>query len=158
MRLIGVMLLCLTIAACASKQNWQYSQMDTGSAEFSSSRLSYINRSHKDVYLEILRTKDACRGYLCTHHPAILSSQNNQKTTEVSIFIGKETHSFLAKKHDGGHKLLLPDELTSIILSNLEKNNEIIIDISGNQTSLSPQGFLSHYKKLQKNSIFFLKK
>lgn len=154
MRLIGTMLLCLITVACASKGNWKQDHIDSGSAEFNSSRLSFVlpdTRNH--LQLELLRTKNACHGYLCVNSLSIPFYQNDPKAASISILIGEETISCLAKRHEGGHRVLLSKEILDRILNALEKGKEVTITASGYQTILKPEGFSAQYKKFQKDSL-----
>ena len=156
MRLLGAMLLCLALAACASKGNWKYNEISSGSSEFNSSRLSFVALdSPARLQLEILRTKNACRGYLYVHSVPILANQNDTKTSTLSILIGEETLSFLAQRHEGGHRILLSEEALSKIVNSLKQGLEVTLSTSGYQTTLNPQGFASQYEKFQKNPHFF---
>ncbi len=150
MRTFGVMLLCSALAACASKGNWQHNHISSGSAEFSSSRLSFTPpNSYNQIQLEILRTKEASRGYLYVHSLPFSSYQDDKKIAPISILIGEETLFFLAKRHEGGHRVLLSEEILHKILQALETGYEVTLSTPGYKTTLNPDGFASQYKKFQ---------
>ena len=152
MRLIGAMLLCIALAACASKSHWKYDQINSGSSEFNSSRLSFVlPDSPSNLQLEILRTKNACRGYLYVHAFPIPAYQNDKKNAEIFIAIEDEAFSCLAQRHEGGHRLVLSESILNQILNALEHDQKVNISTSGYKTTLNPNGFSSQHKKL-KNS------
>lgn len=149
--LSGVLLLSLW--SCTSNNHWKHSQISGDTEQFSSSRLSYkVANIPNSMYLEIIRRREAYRGYLCVPTRSIPPHQNNPKTALISIRIDDTSESYVVSRHQGGNKLLLNQECLEKILEALEKGQSVIVQASGYTTKLEPEGFSSQYEKFRKSS------
>ncbi len=143
------------LTSCASKGHWKHSHMSTGTSEFSSSKLSYMFPDpNNSIQLEIFRTEKHYRGYLSVQSHPIVPSQNDPQKALVYFQIQEESFSFLATRHQGGHRVLLPEEALEKILEALLQNVEVTLETSGYRTKINPEGFSSNYTKFQNPSKF----
>lgn len=150
--LLGV--LTFFVSACSSKGHWKHSHLNTGT-EFSSSKMAYVFPDpNNSIQLEVFRTQKNCRGYISVHSHPIKPVSNDPKKALVSLQIENDSSSFLAIRHDGGHRLLLPEEVLENILLALSQNKEVILETSGYKAKISPEGFSSTYAKFQNPSKF----
>lgn len=143
---------CL-LTACASSNNWRHGHVNSGTSDFSSSRLSYTNPNpSQGMDLEIIRTNKASRGYLAVHSHPILPYEKDPKKALVSLQIEHESFSCIASRHEGGHRVLLPEEIVQKIILSLMNGKEVLIETSGYKAQISPEGFSDHYLKFQNPS------
>lgn len=159
MNKVGLIFFCplLFLTACAShKQNerlgsWRQSSIHSGSSEFDSSRLSYVFAPPNNALeLQILQTKEGCKGYLCIHRRQMPA---NIKKIPLTLEFSDKKKQYFAEKHQGGQKLSLPQEALEELFTALKNEQTVLLTLSGHQMVLSPEGFLSEYKKFQNPSI-----
>ncbi|MBS0627832.1 MAG: hypothetical protein JSS09_06435 [Verrucomicrobia bacterium] len=150
--LLGMLLI---LAACTPKSHWNVSQIDGGSSQFRSSRLSYvISNASNSLQMEIIRREKALKGYLFVQGRTLLEHPETPKHSLIFVQIKEETNSYLVSRYEGGQRLLLPDDLLQKILKALKDETEVTLKVSGYQTTLTPAGFSSSYEKWQKNTHF----
>lgn len=151
--LLGVL---IATAACTSKSHWKHSQIDGGSSQYSSSRLSYgVPNTHNTLQMEIIHRKHHYKGYLFVQGRAIPESKDHPQQALISVQIGEEKESYLVTRYAGGQRLALSEELLQKILQALKIDQEVTIQASGYTTTLDPTGFSSLYKKWEKNPYFY---
>ena len=145
----------LASSACAPKSNWKHSQIDGGSNQYSSSRLSYgISNAHNALQLEIIHRKQAYKGYLFVQGRTIPEALDHPKQALISVQIAEDKESYLVTRYEGGQRLSLPNDLLLKIFQALEEGQEVILQASGYTTTLDPNGFSSLYNKWKKNPYF----
>ena len=148
--LLGV--LAISCSACSSKGHWKHTHLNTGT-EFSSSKIAYVFPDpNNSIKLDTIRSQKSYNGYLSVNSHPIVPSSTDPKKAKVSLQIQNDTFSFLATRHEGGHRLLLPEEALGKILLALSQNIEVILETSGYKTTLKSEGFSSTYKKFQNPS------
>lgn len=144
-----------TTVACTPKSHWNLSQIDGGSSQFNSSRLSYsIANTSNPLQMEIIRREKSCKGYLFVKGRTLIEHPEHPKRSLLLVQIKEETSSHLVSRYEGGHRLLLPDDLLEKILKALQEGTEVTLKTSGYHTVLNPTGFSSSYEKWQKNTRF----
>jgi len=115
--------------------------------------MSYVFPDHNNnIQFEVFQTQKTCRGYLSVHSHPIVPSSLDPKKALVALYIEQDSFTFLASRHEGGNRLLLPEKELTKILSALSENKEIWIETSGYKSKISPEGFSSTYKKFQNPS------
>ncbi len=142
----------LAVTACTSGHPWKYSHVNGESDQFRSSRLSYaILNTPNPLQLEIIRKKETNKAYLSTQGKAFSEHPDHPGYTLISISAKDSTKSYLAKRYEGGQRLVLPEILIEKILDGLQSGEEIIVKTTGYMTTLKPEGFAPAYEKWQKN-------
>jgi hypothetical protein len=155
MRRSCLLFFCLLAAGCASKSNWSHSQIDSGSAQFSSSRLTHtLADAPNRLQLEVIQTKNTRKGYLYVHSHPIPPSKANPKLSNVYIQTEDNSFSYLAIRHSGGNRILLPEEALEKIFYALKSGEIVTLKSGGYVATLSPNGFENEYKKFQSPSKF----
>ena len=146
----ALLLFLLLCASCNTKGNWKTDAVRGDSGTISSSRLLYKSPiSMQGMGFEVFRMGEENKGYLC-----LLSPYRNT-TNELTIsFYTDSAESFqcTALLHEGGERVLLPEETTKKVLLSLQEGKSITLDVLGRTSILEPQGFSSCYKEFQKNS------
>lgn len=134
--------------SCSSKGHWQHTSMNSGSTLHSSTRLSYAPPSSSSkLQLEIMQYKGEKRGYLCSSSHPIPCLEGNPKQAFVTLKIQDEVFSYIAIRHEGGQRVLLPSTAIEKILSSLEKGEKATLEVPGAKIILLPEGFSSQKKK-----------
>ena len=147
------LLLCLLTASCSSKHHWSHSQLDSGSSQFSSTRLSHtLLDTPNRLQLEVIQTQDSCKGYLYVHSRPIPPIREDSALAKVYLTIKEERSFYLVTRHAGGHRLLLPDEALDSIVNALLEGEVVEISSAGYSSTLSPKGFKQEYSKFQSPS------
>ncbi len=148
------LLLLGVLTACTPQGHWKHAYLNTGT-EFSSSKLAYVFPDpHNSIHLEILRSETSCTGYLFVHSHPIASVSTDPKKALVSLQVGDNVSSFLAIRHEGGHRLLLPEDMLEKVLLALSQDQTVLLETSGYKAKLSPEGFSRVYAKFQNPSKF----
>ena len=147
---IWIPLSCLLVTSCGSKGYWKEDHIYSGSSEFSSTKLSYLSPdSNNAVQMEIFQTKESLMGYLYVQATPIPAFQDNPKKAEVHLQIEEKSFSYIVTRHEGGHKLLLSEEILLVILEALAKKATVFVKLQGYRANISPEGFEPYYKRFQ---------
>lgn len=146
-------LLGLSLTSCASKENWRHSHITSGTTDFNSSRLVYTTEnSSEKINLELIQTKNALRGYLSVHSHPILPYDKDPKKALISITIENDSFYCIGQRHEGGHRILLPEETLQLLIAALREGKSTLIETSGYKTKINPEGFPTHYLQFKKRS------
>jgi hypothetical protein len=124
--------------------------MQTGNSSFDSSKISYYSADPvRGINLEILKTKDNLHFYLDVSSRSIPPYKNNLKEAIVEIEVEGQKYIFIASRHSGGQRVLLPTQAQELIVSSLQGDKSVQIALSGYKTTLLSDGFAERYEKLQ---------
>lgn len=150
-----IFFLLFAISSCQSKGHWKEEHIGSGSSIFSSARLSYLfPDTNNGIHLEVLQIHDSYKGYLSVQSTPIPAYQDDPQKAKLSLQIGEKHFSYIVIRHEGGHRLVLPEEGLSSILEALSQGITVRIELSGYQSELSPIGFSSCFKKFQRSFKF----
>ena len=139
----------LFIAGCNKSSHWSTNHVKTGSSAFDSSELCYRTSDPANgLDLAMIRTKDTLRFYLAVRSRSIPPYQNNPKQALVEILIDNNKYIFIAARHEGGQRLLLPEECQQLVLDSLKNNLSVTFQLSGYQAFIEPSDFETQFKKL----------
>lgn len=143
------------LTGCSRSDSWKVSHIQSGSKEFSSSRLSYRSPDPVNgVDVEFLSLEDSCHLYLNVHSHPIKPYKGDSKTALVQVKTEDLTSSYLAHRHQGGQRLLLPDTVKDYIVEKLKQGQFVTISTSGYSSTLSPESFDRKYFLLEKPPRF----
>lgn len=142
------------LAACAKTNNWAVSHIQTGDAEFDSSKLSFpTHDAVNGIDLEMLCIHGQVRSYLQVHSQTVPPYQGNLKKALVTLQIGDETFTETAFRHEGGQRIRLSATLQDRLLAALKENKSVTIRLEGFKTVISAEEFLNRFKEFQGSPI-----
>jgi len=154
-RFMGACLTAALLIGCSRSDNWKVSHIQSGSKQFSSSRLSYHTPDPiNGIDVEFLALDTSCNLYLHVHSHPVKPYKGDQKTALVSMKTEEKSESFVAKRHAGGQRLLLPAQANDFLVTSLKEGKTVIISTSGYSSTLSPNSFERKYHLLEKPPRF----
>jgi hypothetical protein len=137
------------LSCCSKPSHWSSSHVKTGSSAFDSSELCFRTTDPVNgLDLAMIRTKESLRLYLEVRSRAIPPYQNNPKQALVEVLIGSDKYSFIGFRHEGGQRLLLPNDCQEIVLDSLKNNITVTFHLSGYKAVIDPKDFEAKFKKL----------
>lgn len=143
------LLLLLLSCSCNKGSSWVSSHIQSGNVSFDSSKLTYLSADPlRGVNLQILRTKDCLHFYLDVLSRVIPPYKNDPKQAIVEIEIEGKKHTFIAARHSGGQRVLLPFDAQELITASLKEGKNVQIALSGYKTTFLSEGFSERYEKL----------
>ena len=149
------LLLLLCCASCKSNNSWTFDRVESGSSNFNSTRMTFPSPDPiNGIDVELLRTSNRLYAYLNVHSLPIPQLNNHPKHAFVYFLIGEEKHRFEALCREGGQRLLLPDEATTLLISAMQKQQTIDIKVSGYAAQVTPSGFSTYYSKMVHSPLF----
>lgn len=147
-----IAVLCL---GCSRSDSWKVSHIQSGSTEFSSSRLSYHTKDLVNgIDAEFLSVEDSCHLYLHVHSHPIRPYKGDAKKALVQIKTPGETKNFIAHRHEGGQRLLLSEEAKDYIVKALHEGENVVVSTSGYSSTLTAESFDKKYYLLEKPPRF----
>ncbi len=148
-----LLLLLVLLSACRHSDRWAYNQIESGDKQFNSTKLSHHTSDLVNgLDLEFMRIAGEIRTYLNIHSLPIPSSKEDPKTTSGFLTIGSEKHPFQAFRHEGGQRLLLPKEISELIIQALSHNLPVHIKVFGYSSTITAEGFEPKFQKMMKDS------
>lgn len=137
------------LVSCSQATPWSINHIKTGNACFDSSELCYRSSDPANgLDLEMIRTQESLRLYLSVRSRIIPPYKNNPQEAIVEVLANGEKHRFIAFRHEGGQRVLLPEECQNLILSQLKDNHPVAISLSGYKNIIEPTSFSSFYEQL----------
>jgi hypothetical protein len=141
------------LSACQNRDRWAYNQIESGDKKFNSTKLSHFTSDLVNgLDLEFMRIAGEVRTYLNVHSLPIPSSKEDPKTTSGFLTIGSEKYPFQACRHEGGQRLLLPQDISNILIEALSNNQTVHIKVFGYASSITAEGFEPKFQKMMKDS------
>jgi hypothetical protein len=138
------------LVSCHKKDNWRYSQIQSGSPVFSSARLSYFSSDIVNgIDLEFIALENSCHLYLSVHKHPLKPYKDDQEKVLIKVQSENENKFFIASRHRGGQRALLSESAQSYIVSSLLNNHSIVISSSGYMSRITPESFTRKYPLLQ---------
>lgn len=147
-RFFAVALLFL-LSGC-QKSNWKTSAIHGSNEASYSTRISREAIGNPYIEFEVVKTQEGEKGYLLFHIDRIQGSEDHPDQVTGSLTSNELERTFTASKLRGGQRILLPSEMTTLILSQLGKGHtvEIVLDRFG--LKISPDGFEKAFKQLHR--------
>ncbi|MBI2743487.1 MAG: hypothetical protein HYX48_06175 [Chlamydiales bacterium] len=140
----------LFATACAKEDNWALNSVRSGSAPFSSTKLSYPAKDKiNGIGFELLSTSEKIRIYLNVHSEAVPAYEGDTQKALVRIATKNRKQVILAHRRSGGQRLLLPESIYPFILATLENGHSITFQIPGYIATIEPEGFSKNFEKMQ---------
>lgn len=153
--LMGACLTAALLTGCSRSDSWKVSHIQSGSKQFSSSRLSYRSPDPVNgVDVQFLSLDESCHLYLHVHSHPIKPYMGDPKKALVQVKTEDKTTSYFAIRHQGGQRLLLPDEAKDYIVEKLKSGQFVTISTSGYSSTLTPESFDKKYFLLEKPPRF----
>ncbi|QLH37284.1 MAG: hypothetical protein HWD61_14990 [Parachlamydiaceae bacterium] len=69
-------------------------------------------------------------------------------TIKITLIVQNQTHDFSGFLLQGGHRVLLPEDASHLMIHALCNNQEITLSIGIYSTILIPNNFIKHYQSL----------
>jgi hypothetical protein len=127
--------------------------MRTGNTAYDSSKLCYRSADALNgIDLEFLNTHNALRLYLSVHAQPIPPYQGNPKQARVTLLVGEQKVECIAARHEGGGRLLLPEEFQETLIEIFKKNQLVTIELEGYTAQIDPAQFQENFTKMQKST------
>ena len=136
------------LASCTNVQDpWKLDGMETGYAQYNSSRLTYsAPLSH--LSLEFLKTGKETASYLFSRQFKFIPTSSDSKKTEVTLTIGEKIIFESLPLREGRMRLKLSPETTQQIIHSLQQGKQITIVTSGIKETIYPATFEIAFEKL----------
>lgn len=148
MRILCFFLL-LSVVSCNSGPNrWKLTYLSASDVKFSSSKLYHqtSNQFH-GLEFELLRLQDRLIAYLNVFSQTIPAA-SEPTSAKVTLRIDGKEHQGLARRLEGGQRLLLKEEMTDLIISSLRQGKAVEIILDGYEETITPEEFLPNFEKL----------
>ena len=144
-------ILCLALlTSCHKSDNWKYAQIQSGSPKFSSAKLSYFSADIiNGIDLEFLALDTSCHLYLQVHCHPLKEYNGNPNQVLITVKCEQASQKFIAMRHKGGQRALLPENAMQYIIDCLQNNHPITISTSGYSSRIPAESFTKKYPLLQ---------
>lgn len=136
----------LVLLSCANTpRQWQFTANKGTHQNYCTSRI-YLEPDNQfsGFGIEVLNTSQGYLIYLNAFGLEIKSEGQNLEgypLVTVSLSVNNQSQEFLAFLHQGGHRILLPENASHLIIENLKENNSIEISVGNYSTTIIPDGF-----------------
>ncbi len=152
-RFLALLLLC----SCSQNRSWRVGHVDAGHSAFNSSKLCYrSDDAANGIDVEFLKTQHTLHLYLNVHAHPVPPYEGNAKQALVVFLAGDKKFTYIAARHEGGQRLLVPLEAQEILIEALRANTSITIQLEGYTAQIDPASFSENFTDLQKASPFDL--
>jgi hypothetical protein len=146
----------LFILSGCQKNNWKSSSIQGTKAAFCSSRITRKALDNPYIEFELIRTHEGEKGYILFHVDKVHGSENHPDQVFATLLSDNQVeHTFTASKLRGGQRILLPSDVTSLILSKLSSGQKIEMVLGGYGIKISSDGFEEAFKKFKRPSPKF---
>ncbi len=138
------------LCSCTHSTPWNTQCIRTNEADHGSSKLTYKCPDRvRGIDVEFLQTKSSSHLYLIVHSVPIPPLKNNPKEAELTLEIDGAKTLYTVPRHEGGHKLSIPDALKETIITTLQAHHPVTIHLEGYTATLTPEQFSASYDKFQ---------
>lgn len=137
------------LTSCSHSDPWAFNRIDSGDPQFNSSKLTFYSKDPiNGIDLEFVQTCDHLRTYLNVHSFPVPALKDDPKASKVHLLIGTDNFHFLASRHQGGQRLLLPPEMAERIIAGLREHQPIHIKVPGYSVAIEEGEFEKKFKQL----------
>lgn len=136
----------LLLCACSSHSHWTADQVRSDKKEFSSTKLSYLSSHGIDV--ELLKIAERLNVYLNVHSLPVPPHQGNPKSALLKLEIDGEVLRCETYRLEGGQRLLLPEDITRVLLEALNNHKDATLILQGYRTTIKAEDFSEKFKQL----------
>jgi len=98
-----------------------------------------------------MRIGDNTDAFINLTRPSI----GKEKSVEITFTIDNQKHKRTIELHEGKMRLLLPNEITSLLIESLQDRRQIAILINGCEETLDPAHFGESFSQFQESQSFF---
>jgi len=141
--------LLLLSSSCSSSSHWSVQHQHTGNADFNSSKLSYYAPDKVNgIDLEILSQEQSMRIYLNVHSRRIPAFKGNPQEALIKITVEDQVFELIGARHQGGQRLLLPESILGILISQLKEGKSIFIELEGYSGIIHGEQFAKKFQKI----------
>lgn len=144
---------CYLLSSCAeAPRQWQFTSNKGTHPDFCSSRL-YLEPENNFSGLEV-DILDTSQGKMIYINAFGIELQPEGKTPEgystitITISVNGQSQEYSAFLLQGGHRILLPENASHLIIENLHENKQVEISVAHYSTTIIPNDFVKHYQKL----------
>lgn len=146
--------LSLLVACSQTTRQWQLTSNEGVHTDFCSSRLSLApESSFSGLEVDIFSTTQGRLIYINVFglelEPEGKNSDGNSTIT-VTTCIDDQSLDFMGFLLQGGHRILLPENASHIIIEALHNNKTVVMTVSHYSTTIIPDNFVKHYQELSK--------
>ena len=128
--------------------------MDGGDHNASSKLTYYTKDKVHGMDLELISTQESLKAYLTVHSTPPKPHKGDEKKRIVELDISGEKQLFEAYCHEGGQRICLPENITTLIVETLSKNLSLKIRVPGYATTIHPEGFENQFAKTAQSPLF----
>ena len=147
--LCGKFLLLLFLFGCQSTNSWEVAHIQTGRENYNSARLVYPVRDIVNgIAVGMVCAQGQVNTYLEVHTQTIPPYQGNPKEALVVMKIAEQMTQRVACRHEGGQRLSLPSDLSTLMIESLQQNHPVTIILEGYATTIHPEDFSKRYQQL----------
>ena len=152
--MIFLLWLLAAMSSCAQSGSWQVSHLQTGSSKYDSSRLYFpAADAISGIDVEMIRSDSEIFVYLLVQNYEIEPYQDNPKEAIVRLMFDDQTIDAVCHRHEGGQRLFLPDSLKQPLLSALQEEKDVTLQLAGFRSTISGRGFPSSFAALLKTPL-----
>lgn len=134
----------LILTACSNKTEcWKHHEIITSKLKYNSQRIYHPTEDFFcGLEFEIIRDICTCRGYINLFTGSAQPETDNYLYSQVSLTIDENEHTFLARRFEGGQRLLLPRDETLLIIGTLLSGKSCKLELlDGYTATLVPSNF-----------------
>lgn len=144
----------LLLAGCTATSTWRYEE---NKIDIASSRLySEADNPFFGLDFEFISLQDDTYAFIHTNSQKIPSWENDPTKAVLTITIGKRTFETICPLLKGKQQVLLPNELSELIIDGLKEKNRVHISIGQLNATLDPDtSFFEEYKKIKEGMTTF---
>ena len=147
-----VLALCMIgfFTGCSTTcRQWNYMEMITSFPSYNSGRMSLEQESlYSYLEVELIRTRSGVRMYLNVLLMQAKPCEDNQLMTPLEIVLPDQTLTVAADLFQGGQHILIPQDITDLLVQNLLDGQFFTIKLGSKSVSIIPDNFQKSYTKL----------
>jgi len=138
----------LLFSACTTTSQWKLNNLSGAGAQFHSVKLKHKSSDLiRGLELEFLRLHDKIFAYINVYSQTVPSS-TTPDCASVTLHMGGEVYEDVAKKLEGGQRLLLKEDMAEKIITALSKGQSVTIILNGYEEVITPESFIPNFQKL----------
>lgn len=148
-KILAVFLSVLFLSACSSPTGWRSQQLGSSQTQYHAGKIYFPPENQgTGVELELVRSALGLKGYLNVFTRTVPTRPDHPTESLVTLIIAGETETITAYRYQGGQKLLLPDEVTSRMVTALQAHEDVLISVKGFRSLVVAEGFERVFHKL----------
>lgn len=140
------------ISCSTNQRQWVFDSNKASHNDFKSNRMLLSPENNfSGLEVEIIQTSQSRLVYLNSFGAEILpegTTSEGYHFVNVTLTIDQQSNIYAAFLLNGGHRVLLPEDITLLIIDALHAHQTVEISIDQRSTVVIPDNFVNAYKKL----------